>query len=112
MATIFTKIINKEIPANIVYEDDDVIAFKDIAPVAPIHILVVPKKEIATINDVKEEDTYLIGKVYLVISKLAKEFGLAEKGYRIVSNCNEHGGQTVFHIHFHLIGGEKLGTMV
>ncbi|MCI5724731.1 MULTISPECIES: histidine triad nucleotide-binding protein [Fusobacterium] len=112
MATIFTKIINKEIPANIVYEDEDVIAFKDIAPVAPVHILVVPKKEIATINDIKEDDAYLIGKVYLTISKLAKEFGLAEKGYRIVSNCNEHAGQTVFHIHFHLIGGEKLGTMV
>ncbi len=112
MATIFTKIINKEIPANIVYEDDDVIAFKDIAPVAPVHILVVPKKEIATINDIKEDDAYLIGKVYLTISKLAKEFGLAEKGYRVVSNCNEHAGQTVFHIHFHLIGGEKLGTMV
>lgn len=112
MATIFTKIINKEIPANIVYEDDNVIAFKDIAPVAPVHILVVPKKEIATINDIKEDDAYLIGKVYLTISKLAKEFGLAEKGYRVVSNCNEHAGQTVFHIHFHLIGGEKLGTMV
>lgn len=112
MATIFTKIINKEIPANIVYEDDDIIAFKDIAPVAPIHILVLPKKEIATINDIAEEDTVLIGKVYLTIKKLAKEFGLAENGYRVVSNCNEHGGQTVFHIHFHLIGGEKLGTMV
>lgn len=112
MATIFTKIINKEIPANIVYEDDDIIAFKDIAPVAPIHILVLPKKEIATINDITEEDTVLIGKVYLTIKKLAKEFGLAENGYRVVSNCNEHGGQTVFHIHFHLIGGEKLGTMV
>ncbi|MCI7223944.1 HIT domain-containing protein, partial [Fusobacterium sp.] len=72
MATIFTKIINKEIPANIVYEDEDVIAFKDIAPVAPVHILVVPKKEIATINDIKEDDAYLIGKVYLTISKLAK----------------------------------------
>lgn len=112
MASIFTKIINKEIPANIVYEDDEVIAFKDIAPVAPVHILVVPKKEIATINDIKEEDSKLIGKVYLTIQKLAKDFGLAENGYRVVSNCNEHGGQTVFHIHFHLIGGEKLGTMV
>lgn len=112
MASIFTKIINKEIPANVVYEDDEVIAFKDIAPVAPVHILVVPKKEIATINDIKEEDSKLIGKVYLTIQKLAKDFGLAENGYRVVSNCNEHGGQTVFHIHFHLIGGEKLGTMV
>lgn len=112
MATIFTKIINKEIPANIVYEDDDVIAFKDIAPVAPVHILVLPKKEIATINDIKEEDSLIIGKIYLVIKKLAKEFNLDKDGYRVVSNCNEYGGQTVFHIHFHLIGGEKLGTMV
>lgn len=112
MSSIFTKIINKEIPADIVYEDNDVVAFKDIAPVAPVHILVVPKKEIATINDIKEEDALLIGKVYLVIQKLAKEFNLDKDGYRVVSNCNEYGGQTVFHIHFHLMGGEKLGTMV
>ncbi|WP_022820010.1 histidine triad nucleotide-binding protein [Fusobacterium russii] len=112
MPSIFTKIINKEIPADIVYEDKDVVAFKDIAPVAPVHILVVPKKEIATINDIKEEDALLIGKIYLVIQKLAKEFNLDKDGYRVVSNCNEYGGQTVFHIHFHLIGGKKLGTMV
>ena len=112
MATLFTKIINREIPADIVYEDDDVIAFKDIAPVAPIHVLVVPKKEIPTINDIADEDALLIGKVYRVIGKLAKEFELDKDGYRVVSNCNEHGGQTVFHIHFHLIGGKQLGTMV
>jgi len=112
MATLFTKIINREIPADIVYEDDDVIAFKDIAPVAPIHVLVVPKKEIPTINDISDEDALLIGKVYRVIGKLAKEFELDKDGYRVVSNCNEHGGQTVFHIHFHLIGGKQLGTMV
>lgn len=112
MATIFKKIIDKEIPANIVYEDNDIIAFKDIAPVAPVHILIVPKKEIATINDIKEEDALLIGKVYLAIQKLAKEFNLDKDGYRVVSNCNDYGGQTVFHIHFHLIGGKKLGTMV
>ena len=112
MPTIFTKIINREIPANIVYEDDEVIAFKDIAPVAPVHILVLPKKEIATINDIKEEDSLLIGKIYLTIQKLAKEFNLDKDGYRVVSNCNDYGGQTVFHIHFHLIGGKKLGTMV
>ena len=76
MATLFTKIINKEIPANIVYVDDDVIAFKDIAPVAPVHVLVVPKKEIPTINDITDEDALLIGKVYKVIGKLAKEFGI------------------------------------
>ena len=82
MATLFTKIINKEIPANIVYEDDDVIAFKDIAPVAPVHVLVVPKKEIPTINDITDEDALLIGKVYRVIGKLAKEFGIDKDGYR------------------------------
>lgn len=87
MATLFTKIINKEIPANIVYEDDDVIAFKDIAPVAPVHVLVVPKKEIPTINDITDEDALLIGKVYRVIGKLAKEFGIDKDGYRVVSNC-------------------------
>ena len=112
MATLFTKIINREIPADIVYEDDDVIAFKDIAPVAPIHVLVVPKKEIPTINDISDEDALLIGKVYRVIGKLAQEFAIDKDGYRVVSNCNEHGGQTVFHIHFHLIGGKQLGTMV
>lgn len=112
MATLFTKIINKEIPADIVYEDDDVIAFKDIAPVAPVHVLVVPKKEIPTINDITDEDALLIGKIYKVIGKLAKKFGIDKDGYRVVSNCNENAGQTVFHIHFHLIGGEKLGAMV
>ena len=112
MATLFTKIINKEIPADIVYEDDDVIAFKDIAPVAPVHVLVVPKKEIPTINDITDEDALLIGKIYKVIGKLAKKFGIDKDGYRVVSNCNENAGQTVFHIRFHLIGGEKLGTMV
>ena len=104
MATLFTKIINKEIPADIVYEDDDVIAFKDIAPVAPVHVLVVPKKEIPTINDITDEDALLIGKIYKVIGKLAKKFGIDKDGYRVVSNCNENAGQTVFHIHFHLIG--------
>ena len=80
MATLFTKIINREIPADIVYEDDDVIAFKDIAPVAPIHVLVVPKKEIPTINDITDEDALLIGKIYRVIGKLAKEFGIDKDG--------------------------------
>lgn len=110
--TIFTKIINREIPADIVYEDDYVIAFKDIAPVAPIHVLIVPKKEIPTLNDVKEEDINLIGRVFLVAGKLAREYGVEKNGFRVVSNCNENAGQTVFHIHFHFLAGEKLGTMV
>ncbi len=112
MATLFSRIICREIPADIVYEDDLVIAFKDIEPVAPIHILVVPKKEIPTVNDISEEDEILIGKIYSTIAKLAKDLGIDKEGYRVVTNCNEHGGQTVPHLHFHLIGGEKLGTMV
>lgn len=112
MVSIFTKIINREIPANILYEDDKVIAFKDVAPAAKIHILFVPKKEIPTINDIQPEDEALIGYIYTRIAKVAKELGMAEKGYRVVSNCNKYGGQTVFHIHFHLLGGEQLNTMV
>ena len=112
MATIFTKIINREIPASIVYENDKVLAFKDNNPQAPIHILVIPKKEIPTINDIKEEDRELIGEMYLAIAKITKDLGIAEEGYRVITNCNEYGGQEVFHIHFHLLGGEKLGTLV
>lgn len=112
MASIFTKIINREIPSDIVFENDKIIAFKDINPQAPVHILVVPKKEIATINDIKEEDKELIGEVYLAIGKIAAQLGIAEEGYRVIANCNEYGGQEVFHIHFHLLGGEKLGPLV
>ena len=112
MASIFTKIINREIPSDIVFENDKVIAFKDINPQAPVHILVVPKKEIATINDIKEEDKEHIGEVYLTIGKIAAQLGIAEEGYRVIANCNEYGGQEVFHIHFHLLGGEKLGPLV
>ena len=104
MATIFTKIINREIPASIVYENDKVLAFKDINPQAPIHILVIPKKEIPTINDIKEEERELIVEMFLAIAKIAKDLGIAEEGYRVITNCNEYGGQEVFHIHFHLIG--------
>lgn len=110
MATIFTKIINREIPANIVYENDKVIAFKDINPAAPIHILVVPKKEIATINDIQAEDRELIGEMYLAIGKIVKDLGIDKEGYRIITNCNEFGGQEVFHLHFHILGGKRLGA--
>lgn len=105
--TIFSKIINKQIPADIVYEDDQVFAFKDIAPQAPIHILVIPKREIPTLNDIKEEDIPLIGKLIFTAKKLAKEFGIDENGYRLVMNCNRDAGQAVFHIHLHLLGGRK-----
>ncbi|MBC2856712.1 MAG: histidine triad nucleotide-binding protein [Cetobacterium sp.] len=109
MATIFTKIINREIPANIVFENDKVIAFKDINPLAPVHILVVPKKEIPTINDISDEDKELIGEMYIAIKEIAKAFNIDESGYRVITNCNEHGGQEVFHLHFHILGGEALG---
>lgn len=107
--SIFTKIIKREIPADIIYEDSDVIAFNDISPKAPVHILVVPKKQIPTINDATDEDAFLLGKVILTASKIAKMKGIDERGYRVIVNCNQEGGQSVYHIHFHLIGGKQLG---
>ena len=112
MATIFTKIINREIPADIVYEDENLIAFKDINPQAPIHILVVTKKEIPTINDISPEDRVLIGEVYITLAKIAKDLGVADNGYRVITNCNSYGGQEVFHLHFHLLAGKPLGPML
>ncbi len=106
--TIFSKIIKREIPATIVYEDNEILAFNDINPKAPIHILIIPKKQIPTINDIEENDAELIGKVIIAAKKLAKEKGIAENGYRLVFNCNKDAGQEVFHIHCHLIGGKKL----
>lgn len=108
MSTIFTKIINKEIPANIVYEDAEILAFRDISPQAPEHILVIPKKEIPTVNDIEEADAILVGKLFLTAKKIAKELGFDEKGYRLVMNCNEDGGQTVNHIHMHILAGRQL----
>ena len=108
MSTIFTKIINKEIEANIIYEDNEVLAFEDINPQAPTHILIIPKKEIPTINDIENEDASLIGKLVLIAKNIAQEKGIDSSGYRLVMNCNEDGGQTVFHIHMHLIGGRQL----
>lgn len=108
MSTIFTKIINKEIPANIVYEDAEVLAFRDISPQAPEHILVIPKKEIPTVNDIEEADAALAGKLFLTAKKIAKDLGFDEKGYRLVMNCNEDGGQTVNHIHMHILAGRQL----
>ena len=108
MSTIFNKIIKKEIPAKIVYEDDDILAFEDIAPKAPVHILIIPKKEIKTLNDIAEEDANLIGRLTIVAKKIAKDKNIDQEGYRLVMNCNDYGGQTVYHIHLHLIGGRKL----
>ncbi len=108
MSTIFSKIIQKEIPAKIVYEDDEVLAFEDVAPQAPVHILIIPKKEIPTLNHLVPEDAALMGKLFLTAQKIAKEQGFAEQGYRTIFNCNEDGGQTVNHIHLHLLAGRRL----
>lgn len=110
--SVFTKIIKREAPATIVYEDDDVIAFVPTRLQAPVHLLIVPKKEIPTINDITEEDALLLGKLFLVAKKLAKENGISETGYRLAMNMNEDAGQSVLHLHMHLLGGRKLGPMV
>lgn len=107
MSTIFKKIIDKEIPADIVYEDDVCLAFKDISPQAPTHVLVIPKKEIQSIAHLEEEDGALMGHLFLVVNKLAKEFGL-DRGYRTTINTGADGGQTVDHLHIHLMGGRGL----
>lgn len=107
---IFCKIINKEISSNIVYEDEEILAFEDIHPLAPVHTLVIPKKHIGSLNELNEENSKIINKIYLVISKIAEQKGIKEKGYRVVVNCGEEGGQAVQHLHFHLLGGQKLGT--
>ena len=112
MASIFTKIINRDIPSDIVYEDDLVIAFRDISPQAPVHILIVPKNEIATVNDVTPEDEMALGRLFTAAAKIAEENGIAASGYRLMVNCNEDGGQEVFHIHMHLLGGRNLGPML
>lgn len=110
--SVFTKIINREAPATILYEDDDIIAFVPLRLQAPVHLLIVPKKEIPTINDIEEEDAIVLGKMFLVAKKLAKEKGIAETGYRLSMNINEDAGQSVFHLHMHILGGKKLGPMV
>jgi histidine triad (HIT) family protein len=112
MSTLFTKIIQGDIPGDIVYRDDLVTAFRDINPAASTHILIVPNKEIPTVNDLTEEDQLVAGRLLLVAKKLAAEEGISEDGYRLIVNCNEHGGQDVFHLHMHLIGGRPLGPMV
>lgn len=108
MDCIFCKIIKQEIPASIIYSDDDVIAFDDLYPRAPIHKLIIPRKHIATLNDIEPHDTEILGKLFQTAKHLAQETGIAEPGYRVVMNCNADGGQQVFHIHLHLLGGRSL----
>lgn len=105
---IFCKIVNREISADIVYEDDDILAFKDTSPVAPVHVLVIPKKHICCTNEINATNCQVISKIFCAIAKLSKDLDLT-KGYRIINNCGEYGGQTVNHLHFHLISGKQLG---
>lgn len=112
MATLFERIIAGEIPAQIVHQDERVTAFRDIHPRAPTHILVVPNKAIATANDIADGDEALVGHLFTVARDLARREGIAESGYRLIINCNRDGGQEVFHLHVHLLGGRPLGPMV
>ncbi len=112
MSTIFSKIIAREIPSEIVYQDDTVTAFKDIHPSAPVHILIVPNKEIPTVNDVTSDDEAGMGHLFVVAKQIAREQGIAESGYRLIVNCRDDGGQEVYHLHMHLLGGRKLGPML
>lgn len=112
MSTIFAKIIAGEIPSDMVYQDDQVTAFRDINPQAPTHILIVPNREIPTANDVSAADEQLLGHMFVVARQLAAQEGIDEDGYRLIINCNEHGGQEVFHLHLHLLGGRPLGPML
>lgn len=109
---IFCKIINKQIPSTIVYEDEEILAFRDIHPAAPVHILIIPKKHIKSIMELSLEDEKVIGKIYSVIQQIAKQENIAQEGFRVIINCGENGGQEVGHLHFHLIGGKKLGTKI
>ena len=106
---LFCRISTGEIPASIVYQDEQMVAFKDITPQAPTHILVIPRRHIATLNDLVPEDDGLVGEMTRRAAAIAKEQGLADRGYRVLFNCNAEAGQTVFHIHMHLVGGRRMG---
>ena len=112
MPTLFERIVNRELPADIVHQDERVTAFRDIHPRAPVHLLIVPNKAIATANDIVDEDEALVGHMFTVARDLAKREGIAESCYRLIINCNSHGGQEVYHLHVHLVGGAPLGPMV
>ncbi|WP_336787018.1 histidine triad nucleotide-binding protein [Paenibacillus sp. MMO-177] len=112
MDCIFCKIIEGSIPSTKVYESENVIAFKDIQPAAPVHILIIPKKHISTMNDVTDEDGPVVAELFAAAREIAKQQGIAESGYRLINNVNSDGGQVVYHLHIHLLGGEKLGALV
>ena len=106
--TIFKQIIDGDIPADILYEDGKCLAFRDVAPQAPVHVLVIPKKEIVSLDHLDDEDQDLIGHLYVIIRNLARDLDIAEAGYRVIVNCGNDGGQSVAHLHFHLLGGRSL----
>lgn len=110
--TIFSKIIRQEIPTELLYQDELVTAFRDISPQAPSHILIIPNKLIPTVNDVTDSDELALGRLFTVARRLAQQEGISEDGYRLIMNCNKHGGQEVYHIHMHLVGGRALGPML
>ncbi len=110
--TIFSRIVRGEIPADIVYQDDLVTAFRDISPQAPTHVLVIPNKPIPTVDDITEEDEPMIGHMVMTAVRIAREEGIDGDGYRLIINCREHGGQEVYHLHLHLLGGRRLGRML
>ncbi len=105
---IFCKITNGEIPSEKIYESANVLAFKDTNPVAPVHILIIPRKHISSVNNIEKEDVNIIGEIFLAAKEIAKNLGIAEDGYRLVNNCGEKAGQTVMHLHYHLLGGRSL----
>lgn len=109
---IFCKIINGKVPSEKVYEDDEILAFKEIQPAAPIHVLIIPKKHIATLMDIEEEDSSLMGKIIQTAKKIAKQLGIEEKGFRLIANCGPDSGQEVMHIHFHLLAGRTMGPKI
>jgi histidine triad (HIT) family protein len=105
---LFCRIVHKELPADVVFEDDEMLAFRDINPQAPVHVLVIPKRHVATVNDLADDDAALVGRLVLRARAIARETGVAADGYRLIVNCNADGGQTVFHLHVHLMAGRQL----
>lgn len=111
-SNIFSKIVSGEVPTNFIYQDDLVVVFKDISPKAPIHYLIIPRIEIPTVNDVKQEHEPILGRMITVAAKIAKQENIADSGYRLIINCNSDGGQEVYYLHMHILGGKKLGAMI
>ncbi|HEY3374838.1 MAG TPA: histidine triad nucleotide-binding protein [Candidatus Aquicultor sp.] len=109
---LFCRIVEGEIPADIVYRDDDVVAFRDISPAAPVHVLIVPKKHVAKLSDATEADAVLLGKIVLAANKIAEKEGILESGYRLIANTGANAGQEVMHVHFHVLGGKELGPLL